>query len=61
MAAEFVLGLNVVDNDPIATPASDFAVRDGSVCAPSAPGLGIDVDIDAARSLALATFIVDDV
>jgi L-alanine-DL-glutamate epimerase-like enolase superfamily enzyme len=61
MAAEFVLGLNVVDNDPIATPASDFAVSDGSVCAPSAPGLGIDVDIDAARSLALATFIVDDV
>lgn len=60
MAAEFVLGLNVVDVDPIATPASDFAIRDGCVFAPSAPGLGVDVDLDAVRKLALATFTVDN-
>jgi L-alanine-DL-glutamate epimerase-like enolase superfamily enzyme len=60
MAGEFILGLNVVDVDPIATAASDFTIKDGCVFAPSAPGLGIEVDLDAARKRALATFTVDN-
>lgn len=59
MGAEFVLGLNVVDVDPVTTAPADFTVTDGHVLAPSGPGLGVEVDVDAARGLALATFVVD--
>ncbi|HWF57914.1 MAG TPA: enolase C-terminal domain-like protein [Candidatus Dormibacteraeota bacterium] len=59
LAAEFVLGLNVVDVDPIASAPEGFSVSDGSVRAPSGPGLGVEVDLDAARKLALASFVVD--
>jgi L-alanine-DL-glutamate epimerase-like enolase superfamily enzyme len=60
MAAEFVLGLNVVDVDPISSASADFSVKDGNVSAPSAPGLGVEVDLEAAKHHALATFTVDN-
>lgn len=59
MGAEFVLGLNVVDTDPVASLPEGFGVRDGHALAPTGPGLGVEVDMDAARKIALATFVVD--
>ncbi len=59
MGAEFVLGLNVVDTDPIAALPPSFVPRDGHVMPPPGPGLGIAVDLEAARAIALDTITVD--
>lgn len=59
LGAEFVLGLNVVDHDPVAVLPQDFVPAAGHVKPPSGPGLGIDVDLDAARSIALDTITID--
>jgi L-alanine-DL-glutamate epimerase-like enolase superfamily enzyme len=58
MAAEFVLGLNVVDSDPIAALPDELIIRDGRTSTPTRPGLGVDVDMNAARSLALARHVI---
>ena len=59
MAGEFILGMDVTaDHDPIATAPPEFAIRDGSAHLPTGPGLGIDVNIEAARDLALADYTI---
>lgn len=59
MAGEFILGMDVTaDHDPIATAPPEFAIRDGHAHLPHGPGLGIEVDIDAARDLALACYTI---
>jgi L-alanine-DL-glutamate epimerase-like enolase superfamily enzyme len=59
MAGEFVLGMDVTeDHDPIATAPPEFAIRDGNAQLPNGAGLGIEVNIDAARELALARYTI---
>lgn len=59
MAAEFVLGLNVVDDDPIVALPDSFAVKNGTAEVPAGPGLGVEVDMAAARELALASITIE--
>ena len=59
MAAEFVLGLNVVDDDPIVALPDGFAIKNGTAEVPAGPGLGVEADMAAARELALATIIIE--
>jgi muconate cycloisomerase len=59
MAAEFVLGLNVVDDDPIVAMPDSFAVKNGTSEVPAEPGLGVEVDMAAARELALASITIE--
>jgi L-alanine-DL-glutamate epimerase-like enolase superfamily enzyme len=59
LAGEFTMGLNLtVDQDPIATAPDTFMIKDGLVQVPDGPGVGVDVDIDAARDLALASYVI---
>jgi len=59
MAGEFILGMETTaDHDPIATAPPEFAIRDGAAHLPTGPGLGIDVNIEAARDLALAQYTI---
>ena len=59
MAGEFVLGLNVVDRDPVVQLPQAFAIRDGSVEPPDGPGLGVDVDMSVVNELALGHYVVE--
>ena len=56
-AAEFVLGLNAVSQDPICAE-SDFVLRDGHVEVPRGPGLGITVDEAALKKHTLLHEVV---
>jgi L-alanine-DL-glutamate epimerase-like enolase superfamily enzyme len=58
-AAEFALGLNVVDNDPIAKQPDGFVLANGTTTAPAGPGLGIEVDPAAVEEVALARHTVE--
>ncbi|MGD9525867.1 MAG: mandelate racemase/muconate lactonizing enzyme family protein [Pseudonocardia sp.] len=55
LGAEFVLGLNVTEQDPVCALPDDLVPRDGVVRAPAAPGLGVEVDKAAVERLAVAT------
>jgi L-alanine-DL-glutamate epimerase-like enolase superfamily enzyme/MFS family permease len=59
MAAEFALGLNVVDDDPIVALPDDFAIKNGTAEVPGGPGLGVEVDMGTAREIALASFTIE--
>ena len=59
LAAQFVLGMNVVDQDPMVPLPSDFWVRDGVASVPTAPGLGVEPDMDVAERIALARYVVE--
>ena len=59
LGAEFILGLNVVDDDPFTALPPEMTPSAGRALPPSGPGLGVEVDIEAARSLALADIVVD--
>lgn len=59
MAAEFALGLNVVDVDPIAKQPEDFVLRDGRTRVPDSPGLGITIDEAAAEDIAVVNHAVE--
>ena len=59
MAAEFVLGLNVVDHDPVVELPADFKPRNGSVIAPDGPGLGVNVDMEKVSEIALGRYSVE--
>jgi L-alanine-DL-glutamate epimerase-like enolase superfamily enzyme len=60
LGAEFVLGLNVVDRDPIAALPAEMAPAGGRVVPPHGPGLGVEVDMEAARALALADLVLEE-
>lgn len=53
-AAEFILGLGVVDPDPLARPRDGLQINDGKVEVPRGPGLGIEVDEAAVRDHTIA-------
>jgi L-alanine-DL-glutamate epimerase-like enolase superfamily enzyme len=56
--AEFVFALAGVLADPL-VPETDFAIRaDGHVAVPTSPGLGIRVDDNAVKELALVSEVV---
>lgn len=57
-AAEFILGLGVVDADPFCRPLDGMALRDGKVTTPNAPGLGIEVDLDEVNRRLVERFTV---
>jgi muconate cycloisomerase len=57
-AAEFILGLGVVDPDPLGRPANGLAVSDGFADVPTAPGLGIEIDLQAVGEHSLAHYEV---
>jgi L-alanine-DL-glutamate epimerase-like enolase superfamily enzyme len=59
MAAEFVLGLNVVDLDPVVGLPADFTPRNGSVITPDGPGLGVEVDMEKVGEIALGRYSVE--
>jgi L-alanine-DL-glutamate epimerase-like enolase superfamily enzyme len=59
LGAEFILGLNVVDTDPLVPLPDEMRPVAGRVIPPRGPGLGVEVDIEAARSLALADLVVE--
>lgn len=59
LAAEFALGLNVVDRDPIAIQPPQFVLAGGKTAVPAGPGLGIAIDVDAVREHTLATHVVE--
>jgi L-alanine-DL-glutamate epimerase-like enolase superfamily enzyme len=59
LAAQFVLGMNVIDVDPIVPLPQDFWVRDGVASVPEGPGLGVEPDMAAARDIALARALVE--
>lgn len=57
-AAEFILGLGVVDADPFCRPLDGMALQDGKVKTPNAPGLGIEVNMDEVSRRAVEQFTV---
>jgi L-alanine-DL-glutamate epimerase-like enolase superfamily enzyme len=59
LGAEFILGLNVVDIDPLVPLPPEMKPVAGRVVPPRGPGLGVEVDIEAARSAALVDLVVE--
>lgn len=59
LAAEFALGLNVVDRDPIAVQPPHFTLVEGRSRVPESPGLGIEIDEAAVHEISLATHSVE--
>jgi L-alanine-DL-glutamate epimerase-like enolase superfamily enzyme len=59
IAGEFVLGLNVLEQDPIAILPDDFKVIDGFASVPQSPGLGVTVDMKAVQELSEEVFTVE--
>ena len=56
-AGEFIFGLGVIGNDPIAEPGA-FVIKDGYVTPPSGPGLGITINEDALEAYTLLKEVV---
>jgi L-alanine-DL-glutamate epimerase-like enolase superfamily enzyme len=56
-AGEFIFGLGVIGPDPL-VPETDFLVKDGYVCPPGRPGLGITVDERALEARTLLKEVV---
>jgi len=56
-AGEFIFGLGVIGPDPL-VPETDFLVKDGHVCPPGGPGLGITVDERALEARTLLKEVV---
>lgn len=59
LAAEFALGLNVVDSDPVARQPAEFVLAGGKTRAPELPGLGIQVDEAVVAEIALVRHTVE--
>jgi len=57
-AAEFILGLNVLDPDPISELPEDFQLAGGTAMPPSGPGLGVSVDMAEVQARTLDTFVI---
>jgi L-alanine-DL-glutamate epimerase-like enolase superfamily enzyme len=58
LAAEFILGLNVLDPDPISELPGDFQLADGMAVPPSGPGLGVSVDMAEVEARTLDSFVI---
>jgi L-alanine-DL-glutamate epimerase-like enolase superfamily enzyme len=56
-AGEFIFGLGVIGDDPIAEPGA-FVIKDGYVTPPSGPGLGITINEDALEAYTLLKEVV---
>jgi muconate cycloisomerase len=57
-AAEFILGLGVVDADPFCRAVDGMALKSGTVRVPEAPGLGIEVDLEEVNCRAVERLTV---
>ncbi|GAC1657335.1 MAG: muconate/chloromuconate family cycloisomerase [Candidatus Dormibacteraceae bacterium] len=53
-AAEFILGLGVVDPDPLGHPTDGLTVEAGFAQVPVGPGLGVSIDPEAVRERSIA-------
>ncbi|HEX3388041.1 MAG TPA: enolase C-terminal domain-like protein [Streptosporangiaceae bacterium] len=58
LAAEFILGLNVLDPDPISELPDDFQLAGGTALPPSGPGLGVGVNMAEAEARTLDSFVI---
>lgn len=58
LAAEFILGLNVLDTDPISELPDDFRPDRGKVLPPDGPGLGVGVDMAEVEARKLAAYTI---
>jgi L-alanine-DL-glutamate epimerase-like enolase superfamily enzyme len=59
LAAEFALGLNVVDQDPVARQPEGFFLVDGRTTVPGGPGLGVEIDMAAVEEIALSRHAIE--